>query len=200
MRHTLSGSVLLLIAALLPCACQTAQDEAAAKAATPHQVQPSNLGTMHMTLADGDVYLGAQPTQADLAAAARYPGIKSVLNLRREGELKSFDEAATLNDLGVAYENVPVGGPDQLTDQALDESINSIEHAPRPLLLHCASGNRAGAIWMAYRMLADGYSQDRALEEARQVGLHSDGFIPVVVDYVNRRQAAMNDKAKSASQ
>ncbi len=200
MRHQLSGSVLLLTAALVPCSCRTAPDEAAVKAAAmTHQAQPSHVGSVPMTLADGEVYLGGQPSRADLAAAALYPGIRSVLNLRHDVEPKGFDEAAALSDLGVAYENVPFGSPDQLTDQVFDESLNVIEEAPRPLLVHCASGNRVGAIWMAHRMLNDAYTEQAALSEARQVGLRNDEFIPIVIDYVQRRRAERGPGPESPS-
>lgn len=200
MHTTFTASVLLLAAALIPCSCRTAQDDAEAKAAAmTHQVQPSHLGAMHMTLADGDVYLGGQPSRADLTAGARYPGIRTVLSLRRDAESKGFDESATLSDLGVTYQNVPFGSPDQLTDQVFSESLNVIKDAPRPLVVHCASGNRVGAIWMAHRMLNNGYTEAAALSEARQVGLRNDEFIPVVLDYVQRRRAESQGNRESPS-
>ncbi len=181
--------VLLLAAALTLVACQFTNGEPSAEATSGmHQVQAATLGAQPMTLADKNVYLGAQPTRADFAAAARYPGIRTVLDLRRESENRGFDEARQLNELDVEYQNVPCGGPEQLTDEVLDRSLHVIETGQRPLLVHCASGNRVGAVWMAWRMLKNGYSEERALAEAREVGLRNDGFIPVVLDYVQRHR------------
>ncbi len=193
MRHVLVECVLLAVAAASLVGCETtsaSRERADAAAAANHGVQSASLGAHDMALADGKVYLGGQPSRADLAAAARYPGIESVLDLRRESENRGFDEAAELDRLDIEYENVPVGGPDQLTDEALDESLRIIRTSEKPLLVHCASGNRVGAVWMAWRMLEDGYTAERAEAEARLAGLRNDEFIPVVLDYVQRRRAA----------
>jgi len=74
-----------------------------------------------------------------------------------------------------------------------------IKDAPRPLVVHCASGNRVGAVWMALRMLNDGYTEAAALSEARQVGLRDDAFIPIVIDYVQRRRAESRPGNESPS-
>lgn len=42
-----------------------------------------------------------------------------------------------------------------------------------PLLIHCGSANRVGAMWALYRALK-GIPEEIALEEARTIGLQSD--------------------------
>lgn len=192
MRHAAVGVLLLASISLGPASCQSSDEpEMAAEVATPTpSTHNATIGAKSMAIADGEVYLGGQPTQADLIAAVHYPGVRSVLDLRRESENRGFNEVGALGELEVAYECVPFGGPDELTDEVLDQSLAVIRTAPRPLVVHCASGNRVGAVWMAYRMLDDGYSHEQALAEARQAGLRNEEFIPVVVDYVARRRPA----------
>ncbi len=56
----------------------------------------------------GNLYLAGQP---DLAAleAARDAGVVAVVNLRRSVEM-TWDEASAVEQLGLAYYHVPVGG------------------------------------------------------------------------------------------
>ena len=41
----------------------------------------------------------------------------------------------------------------------------------RPAFIHCTAAIRVGAFWMIRRVLRDGYSIEKAEEEAQKVGL-----------------------------
>ena len=90
----------------------------------------------------------------------------------------------------MAYANPGFQGPDQLTDTVLDESLALLRDADRPLLMHCASANRTGAVWLAHRVLDGGLSVDQALIEARTVGLRSPAYEARVLEYVTRHRAS----------
>jgi hypothetical protein len=51
-------------------------------------------------------------------------------------------------------------------DLGIGAVVNLRKPGERPLLLHCASANRVGAVWLAHRVLDGGLSYDAALREA----------------------------------
>ena len=53
-----------------------------------------------------------------------------------------------------------------------------------PAFIHCASGNRAAAMWLIKRVLVDKWDNDRALEEATQLGLMSQPLKTFALDYI----------------
>lgn len=71
-----------------------------------------------------------------------------VIDLRRVEEGADV-EATHFQAAGVAYENLPVGldtfGPE--TVRQLDDLLT--QHAGKPIVIHCASGNRASLLWAA---------------------------------------------------
>jgi uncharacterized protein (TIGR01244 family) len=93
-----------------------------------------------------------------------------------------------VGDLGMGYHNVPWNGPDELTDERFDTVRELLRTAERPLLLHCSSGNRVGAMWLAYRALDDGLSYEEALREAKIVGMKTPAFETKAKSYIERRQ------------
>jgi len=60
------------------------------------------------------------------------------------------------------------------TDFQIAEFAHIVEDANNaPLLIHCASANRVGAMWTMYRIL-DGVPPKIAFEEGRTIGLQPD--------------------------
>ena len=55
--------------------------------------------------------------------------------------------------------------------------------ANQPAFVHCASGNRAAAMWMIKRMLVDKWDADRAGAEAAALGLTNSALKTFVLDY-----------------
>ncbi|TAL92560.1 MAG: hypothetical protein EPN69_08380 [Rhodanobacter sp.] len=89
---------------------------------------------------------GGQPSRACLEAA-RNAGYRTVVNLRPTGEFTGFDEGSVVRKLGLDYVNIPVAGADGLNAAAV-ESIDAVltDQRRRPVLIHCSTGNRAGAL------------------------------------------------------
>jgi protein tyrosine phosphatase (PTP) superfamily phosphohydrolase (DUF442 family) len=56
--------------------------------------------------------------------------------------------------------------------------------ANTPAFIHCASGNRAAALWMIKRVLVDKWDNDRAVEEATALGLTSPALKTFALDYI----------------
>ncbi|MFN0057624.1 MAG: beta-lactamase hydrolase domain-containing protein [Planctomycetota bacterium] len=133
-----------------------------------------------------DVYLASQPAAADFEQAAAN-GIRTILNLREDGEVTEFDEPALIAKLRMNYVSLPFKGPGALSDEILDRARALLrDREKRPILIHCSSGNRVGAIWFAHRSLDAGLSWEAALEEARTVGLKTPALEARVKAYCER--------------
>jgi uncharacterized protein (TIGR01244 family) len=112
-----------------------------------------------------------QPSATALSAAAA-AGYKTVIDLRAPNEDRGLDEKATVEGLGMSYVNLPVdgaGGVSYANASALDKLL---AEAPKPVLLHCASSNRVGAL-LALRAKAEGADSAAALELGVASGLGS---------------------------
>lgn len=153
------------------------------------RLEPAALGTTARVHRFGNVYLASQPKAADLAQA-KAAGVKTVLDLRPESENRGFDEPATLATLGLKYVNVPFASPEAMTDDVLDRVRTALRTAERPLLVHCSSANRVGAVWIAWRAIDGGLALDDAVAEAQEVGLKSPELEGRARAYVDRMAAA----------
>lgn len=149
-------------------------------------LEPRRFGSIrNLTTLDG-VYFGGQPTPEDIERADA-AGLAGVLNLRPSGEL-SFDEAGVVTQLGMQYLNPAFASPEGLTDEVLDAAREQLRTAQRPLLFHCGSANRVGAVWLAHRIVDEGWSFDEALAEARAIGLRTPGYETRVREYAEARK------------
>lgn len=116
-------------------------------------------------------YSAGQPTAEQLQTLSAH-GIGVVIDLRADAETPGLDEAALVRSLGLDYHNLPVGGAAGLTRdnvQALDRLI--ADAGDRPLLLHCASSNRVGAMMALREAWLRGATSEHALEVGRTWGM-----------------------------
>lgn len=112
-----------------------------------------------------------QPSAAALEAAAK-SGYKSVIDLRALTEDRGFDEKGTVEGLGMNYVSLPVDGAASVSYANAGELDKLLAELPKPILVHCASGNRVGAL-LALRAKADGADNAAALELGVANGLGS---------------------------
>src|SRR5690606_15098849 len=94
-----------------------------------------------------DHYSAVQHTHTKLSAFAR-EGVRTVINLRAPDEAVDYDEAAEAERLGLRYVALPVRGADDLDRERVREFGRELDaaRARGPVLIHCASGNRVGAM------------------------------------------------------
>jgi len=91
----------------------------------------------------------------------------------------------------MAYETFGFQQQEELTDAVFDGARKALAPADgAPILLHCSSANRVGAIWLAHRVLDDGLPYGDALVEAETVGLKSSAFRDRAKAYIDRSAAA----------
>jgi uncharacterized protein (TIGR01244 family) len=118
------------------------------------------------------VLSGGQPTQDEIAAAGA-AGYKTVINLRPLTEPGFEWEPAAVKAAGMAYVSIPVAGAAGLTKDnviRLDAALKAAE-AKGPVLLHCASGNRIGAMLALRAAWLEGKDPAAALAFGEASGL-----------------------------
>lgn len=119
---------------------------------------------------EAGLLFGGQPTEDQLEAMAG-DGLSLVLDLRTEGENRGFDEPAALRTLDVPYMNLPIDADRLALPETFERFIEAMEKADGPVLVHCASGNRVGAMYYAYLVSAKGVDREEARARARANGL-----------------------------
>jgi uncharacterized protein (TIGR01244 family) len=132
----------------------------------------------------------AGATTPESMRAVKDMGFVAVVNLRQASENGANVEAETAaaEAAGLKYLHVPMNGaaPDPaVVDRFLAAAR---EPANNPMFVHCASGNRAAAVWLIRRVLVDGWTVDKASEEAQALGLTSAPLKQFALDYVKSHQ------------
>ena len=132
------------------------------------------------------VLFGGQPTEEQLQSMAA-DGLSFVLDLRAEGENRGFDEPAALRSLDVPYLNVPVDADRLALPETFERFIEAMDKVDGPVLVHCASGNRVGALYYAYLVAGKGVDREEARSRARENGLRSAALEKAVDRYLDSR-------------
>lgn len=133
-----------------------------------------------------DIISCGMPSMKDMEKAAS-DGIKTVINLCSPSDTPAY-ELSRLKELGIRYANIPVTGPQDLTREkalALGEIINDC--GQHPVLIHCMSGNRVGALMAMKAFHADGATPAAALDYGLKSGL---GMLRGEVERLLREGAA----------
>ncbi|MGX9857526.1 beta-lactamase hydrolase domain-containing protein (plasmid) [Limimaricola variabilis] len=112
------------------------------------------------------------PDEAALRKAAE-EGYRSVVNFRTTDEKQEVapdEERRIVEETGLSYLHHPVS-PDALDDELVDDFRRSLDDLPQPVLLHCASGKRAGAMTLMALAADRGIDGEAAIEMGREKGL-----------------------------
>jgi len=123
-------------------------------------------------------FVTGQPDN-ELLMLAKNAGYTTVVDLRRPTEDRGMDEAAEVAALGMSYIALPVDGANGVTYENATALEKILAAADGPVLLHCASGNRVGALHALSQKMA-GASAEDALAAGLAAGLTR--LEPVVVE------------------
>lgn len=113
------------------------------------------------------VVSGGQPSLEQLHLA-KEAGFATVINLRTEGEKGTKKDV--IEGLGFAYHSLPISGSD-LNETSARALWNLLEESEGPILLHCGSGNRVGALFALGAFYIEGQSAEEALAYGQATGL-----------------------------
>jgi uncharacterized protein (TIGR01244 family) len=101
----------------------------------------------------------------------REAGIRHVVDLTPDEETPAFDEAAAVRAAGLGYSNLPLRGAADLTHANVVAFDALMRDARQPVLVHCASGNRVGAMAALRAAWIDGKPVDDAVAVGKEWGL-----------------------------
>ena len=120
---------------------------------------------------DDDTKTGRQPSDRAYAKAAE-SGFRSVLTLRAPDEAaKLFRERLIVEKYHMRHFNIAFASGLPRMEQ-IDEFLRLVkDKTNHPMLINCAYADRVAAFMMIFRIAMQGWSEDRAVEEAVKSGL-----------------------------
>lgn len=153
--------------------------------------QTTPPGTANYTRVDATVAC-AGATAVEAIPALKAEGFKVIVNLRLATEPGADVERsrAAAREAGLKYIHIPVSGSDPST-AAVDDFLAAMQDPSNsPVFIHCASANRAGMMWMIKRVMIDGWSVEKASEEAARAGLKNEKLKAFALDYLKQHGKA----------
>ncbi len=113
-------------------------------------------------------YRGGQPHRQGFEYLKQL-GVKTVINLRAENQ-----EAEEVKSLGLHYVHIPMSAWEHVPESKIQMFFQVLrDRDSYPVFVHCERGaDRTGFMVGLYRIAFEGWSGDRAYEEARAHGMY----------------------------
>ena len=140
----------------------------------PEEPAPAELLPDGRRLEDG-LLVGGQPSLEQLERLGAL-GYRTVISLRTEDEGGPTGEE--VGALGLSYLRLPVDGAADVSEEKARTLDVVLDQVRGPVVLHCGSGNRVGALLALRAHFVDGAAPEEALRIGREAGLA--GLEPVV--------------------
>ncbi len=148
------------------------------------QVKKVDLpGVQNFNQIDATIACGGAPDAAGVANLKKQ-GFTSIISLRMDTEAGVKEEEAAVKTSGIKYVHLPFNGnaPDpKVADQFL---VAVSDKSNQPAYIHCGGGGRAATMWMIKRALKDGWTTERASEEANAIAPLSPAMKTFATDYI----------------
>lgn len=175
-------SLLSVASALLACGCATTTPAATPLPAVANAVAPSPGIVAAGRLVPDDI------------ARLREAGIRHVIDFTPDAETPGFDESGEVQAAGLGYDNLPIAGAADLTHRNVQAFDALLREAGRPVLVHCGSGNRTGAMAALRAAWVEGKPAEDAIAIGKAWGLKG------LEDEVRRRIEAEAGNKKNPGQ
>lgn len=128
----------------------------------------------------------AGATEIDAIPNVKKMGFVSMINLRQASEPGANvpQAEAAAKAAGLKYIHIPMdaAAPDATVADRFLDAIK--QPGNQPAYIHCASANRAAAMWFIKRVQIDRWDNDRAMKEAEALGLSSAPLKQFATNYV----------------
>ena len=157
---------------------------ATAYASAQQVTKPAVPGVTNFARVETTIACGGATT-AEALPELKKMGFNSVINLRQGSEqgadIAGAEAAAKAANLNYVHIPFNASSPDPaVADKFLAEITKP---ANQPAYVHCASANRAAAMWMIKRLAVDHWDTDRAAAEAASLGLTNPALKQFAIDY-----------------
>jgi uncharacterized protein (TIGR01244 family) len=142
-------------------------------------------GTTHYMRIDATAAC-AGATTVDAIPAIKADGFKAIINLRQASEEGADIEAAqhAATAAGLKYIHIPFSSSDPKAE-AVDRFLAAVKDPDNsPVLIHCASANRAAMMWLIKRVVVDGWPVEKATAEAERAGLTNPRLKAYALEYL----------------
>jgi protein tyrosine phosphatase (PTP) superfamily phosphohydrolase (DUF442 family) len=117
------------------------------------------------------IYRGGQPEASAWTRLAQL-GVRVVLDLRRPDEHSTSAESLAVSAAGMRYVNFPMAAFATPTATQLRAPLAVLDGTD-PVFVHCRHGrDRTGTVIAVYRISRQHWTNEKALAEARDLGLH----------------------------
>jgi uncharacterized protein (TIGR01244 family) len=157
---------------------------AAASAAAQQVTKESIPGVTNFARLETTVACGGATTAAAVPELKKM-GFASIINLRvpTEQGANIDEEAAAAKEAGIKFFSIPfnTASPDPAVPEKFLQTLTTPGN--EPAYIHCASGNRAAAMWLIKRIAIDRWDADRAGTEAAALGLTNATLKQFALDY-----------------
>lgn len=124
----------------------------------------------NLSVQENLVFASGQPTQEQIGILAS-SGIKHVISLRTPGEI-DWSESEVVQAEGMEFYSIPTSGRDGVTPEnaeTLEQLLARLDG--QPVLVHCGTSNRVGALKAVTARETEGASIEEALAQGRRWGL-----------------------------
>lgn len=128
---------------------------------------PSAPGVPNFHQVNDALYRGGQPT-AEGFRSLKNLGVQTIMDLRIPAGQSKW-EKRVVEQLGMKYIHIPLHGHETPTQTDVDQVFNYLNDASHwPVFVHCREGkDRTGMVVGCYRIAHDGWTNQRALAEAK---------------------------------
>ena len=162
----LPTSTVLLLA--VTCAEPVPQTQPAVESTAASTAAPAELLRNGKAPFDG-ILTGGQPTTEQFETLAGL-GYKTIINMRGTGENGSTDPAV-VESLGMTYVSIPIAGAADVSEENARKLAKALAANEHPVVVHCASGNRIGALFAMKAYYVDGKTPEEALAIGQAAGV-----------------------------
>lgn len=169
---------LIVVAAL--SACSGHRGAVVAAPVASDVVAPDAMPAIRGLRAPSDGLLTSGQPDAGAWEALAGQGVTTVVNLRPDAEMAGRDERSEVEAVGMDYHQIPMAGGDDINQENAARLRQIIAGAGGRVLVHCASGNRAGALLALDAAASGAISPHDALEYGKSAGITSAGIEAVV--------------------
>lgn len=143
-------------------------DETAAPAVSDLKVDLAEVVDVGRVVPVDGVTSAGQPDAAQFRVFAD-SGYVAVVDLRTAREDRGLDEPAVVEELGMEYAPLPIGRGDVTVENA-QRLFELIDRYDGPVLVHCGSANRVGALF-ALKKFDETGDLESAVEAGKAAGL-----------------------------